>query len=60
MSSIISRIARFARSPQGRQAAGKAMRYARSPQGQQRISQFKSRFGQGRSSGGTTRRRRIG
>ncbi len=58
MSSIISRIASFARSPQGRKVVGQAMRYARSPQGQQKLSSVRSRFGQ-KSSGGT-RRRRIG
>ncbi len=58
MSSIFSRIASFARSPQGRRVIGQATRYARSPQGQQKLSQVRSRFGG--KSGGTTRRRRIG
>jgi len=55
MSSIISRIARLARSPKGRRVVDQAMRYARSPQGQQRISQAKSRLSQRRAG-----RRRIG
>ena len=37
--SLINRIARFARSPQGRRMAMKAGRYARSPEGRARIEQ---------------------
>ena len=38
---LISRIARFARSPQGRAAFDKAKRYAQSPQGRAKIDQVR-------------------
>ena len=37
--SLINRVARFARSPQGRRAAAAAMAYAQSPKGRARIDQ---------------------
>jgi hypothetical protein len=39
--SLINRIARFARSPQGRRMAAHASRYARSPQGRAKIQQMR-------------------
>jgi len=39
--SLINRIARFARSPQGRSAIGRARTYASSPQGRARIDQVR-------------------
>ena len=44
MPSMMSRIARFARSPQGQEASRKAMRFARSPEGKRKIAQVRSRF----------------
>ncbi len=37
--SLINRLSRFARSPQGRRAAAAAMAYAQSPKGRARIEQ---------------------
>jgi hypothetical protein len=37
--SLITRVARFARSPQGRQALAQAKRYAQSPQGRAKLDQ---------------------
>ena len=37
--SLMNRIAKFARSPQGRRAAAAAMAYAQSPKGRARIEQ---------------------
>jgi hypothetical protein len=39
--SLINRIARFARTPQGRRMLGQASRYARSPQGRARIDSLR-------------------
>ncbi len=39
--SLMNRIARFARSPQGRATFGKAKRYAQSPQGRSKIDQVR-------------------
>jgi hypothetical protein len=36
---LITRVARFARSPQGRRLAREVSRYARSPEGKRRIEQ---------------------
>ena len=36
--SLMSQIARFARSPQGRRMAQQAMRYAKSPEGKRKIA----------------------
>ena len=44
MPSLINRIAKFARSPQGRRAAEKAKTYASSPEGKRKIEQVRSRF----------------
>jgi hypothetical protein len=43
--SLINRIARFASSPQGRRAVGKAKRYAKSPQGRAKIEQVRRQLG---------------
>jgi hypothetical protein len=37
--SLINRLARFARSPQGRRMVSQASRYARSPQGRAKLQQ---------------------
>jgi hypothetical protein len=42
--SLISRIAKFARSPQGRAAFGHAKRYAQSPQGRAKVDQVRRRL----------------
>jgi len=42
--SLINRVARFARSPQGRRAAAAAMAYAQSPKGRARIEQARRRL----------------
>ena len=42
--SMINRVARFARSPQGRRAAAAAMTYAQSPKGRARIEQARQRL----------------
>jgi len=42
--SIMSRIAAFARSPQGRRAAMAAMAYARSPKGQAQIARAREQI----------------
>ena len=44
--SLMSMIAAFARSPQGRRAAAAAMAYAQSPQGRARIDQARRRLAQ--------------
>ena len=41
---LMNTIARFARSPQGRRAAQKAMSYARSPEGKRRIAQARQQI----------------
>jgi len=38
---LFSKLARFARSPQGRAAFGQAKRYAQSPQGRAKIDQVR-------------------
>lgn len=45
---LLSRLAAFARSPQGRRLASQAMRYARSPQGREKIAQTRQRLAAGR------------
>jgi hypothetical protein len=48
--SILNRIARFARSPQGRRLASQAGRYARSPQGRARLEGLRRQIaGRGKS-----------
>ena len=42
--SLMNRVARFARSPQGRRAAAAAMAYASSPKGRARIEQARRRL----------------
>ena len=39
--SMIDRVARFARSPQGQRAVGKAKSYAQSPKGRAKIDQVR-------------------
>jgi hypothetical protein len=46
--SLFSSLSRFARSPQGRRMAQKAMRYAQSPEGKRRIAQTRERLASGR------------
>jgi hypothetical protein len=47
--SLFNSLARFARSPQGRRMAQKAMRYAQSPEGKRRIAQTRERVAGRRS-----------
>jgi hypothetical protein len=42
--SLMNRIAKFARSPQGRRAAAAAMAYAQSPKGRAKIEQARRRL----------------
>ena len=42
--SLMNRIAKFARSPQGRRAAAAAMAYAQSPKGRARIEQARKQI----------------
>ena len=51
MNALLSRVARFARSPAGRRLASQAMRYARSPEGKARITQTRERLAQRRRAG---------
>jgi hypothetical protein len=44
--SLMTRIAKFARSPQGRRAAAAAMAYAQSPKGRARIEQARRQLAQ--------------
>ena len=44
MPSLIGRLGRFARSPQGRKLTSKAQNYAKSPEGKQKIDQARRRF----------------
>jgi hypothetical protein len=44
MPSLMSRISRFARSPQGQEVQRKAMRFARSPEGKRKIAEVRQRF----------------
>jgi hypothetical protein len=44
--SLMSTIARFARSPQGRRAAAAAMAYAQSPKGRAKIDQARRQLAQ--------------
>jgi hypothetical protein len=43
--SLMNSLARFARSPQGRRLAQKAMRYAQSPEGKRRIDGVRKQLG---------------
>lgn len=40
---LMNRLIRFARSPQGRRMTQKAMRYAQSPEGKRKIAQTRER-----------------
>jgi hypothetical protein len=42
--SLLSKITRFARSPQGRRMTQQAMTYARSPEGKRKIAQARQRL----------------
>jgi len=44
MPSLIGRISRFARSPQGRKLTNRAQSYAKSPEGKQKVDQVRRRF----------------
>ena len=39
--SLMNRVARFARSPQGQRVVGKAKRYAQSPEGRAKLDQVR-------------------
>ena len=47
--SLLSRVAQFARSPQGRRLAGNAVRAARDPRTRRQIEQVRSRLVQRRA-----------
>jgi hypothetical protein len=49
--SLMTMIARLARSPQGRRAAQKAMQYANSPEGKRRIAQAREQIATRRKTG---------
>jgi hypothetical protein len=42
--SILTKISRFARSPQGRRMTQQAMTYARSPEGKRKLAQARARL----------------
>ena len=42
--SLMTKVAQFARSPQGRRAAGQARRWAADPRNRQKIDQIRTRF----------------
>jgi hypothetical protein len=42
--SLLTKISRFARSPQGRRMTQQAMNYARSPEGKRKIAQARERL----------------
>ena len=44
MPSLMSRVAKFARSPQGKKAAGQAKEFASKPENRRKIEQLRSRF----------------
>ncbi len=44
MPSLMSRISRFARGPQGQEMQRKAMRFARSPEGKRKIQQVRTQL----------------
>jgi hypothetical protein len=50
--SMMSRITRFARSPQGRQLMDRAKRYAKSPEGRRKLAETRARLGRGRGTSG--------
>ena len=44
MASLMSRLSRFARSPQGRKAADQAKRFAKDPKNRRRVEELRTRF----------------
>jgi hypothetical protein len=44
MASLMSRVAKFARSPQGKKAAGQAKEFASKPENRRKIEQLRGRF----------------
>ena len=44
MASLMSRVAKFARSPQGKKAAGQAKEFASKPENRRKIERLRSRF----------------
>lgn len=44
MAGLMSKVARFARSPQGRKMADQAKRYASDPKNRQKIEQYRKKF----------------
>jgi hypothetical protein len=46
--SLVTRIARFARSPQGRRFVSEATRYARSPKARQQVQQVRTQLAERR------------
>ena len=44
MPSLLGKVARFARTPQGREMTHKAMRFARSPEGKRKIQSVRSQL----------------
>ena len=51
MASLMNRISKFAKSPEGRRAVDKAKNYASSPEGKRKIEQVRKRFAK-RQTGG--------
>ena len=45
MPSLLGKVARLARSPQGRELTGKAMRFARDPETRRKIQGYRQRLG---------------
>lgn len=45
MSSLMGRITRFARSPQGRRLAERAQSYTKSPEGRRKVERVRERLG---------------
>ena len=44
MASLMSRISKFARSPQGKKVAGQAKDFASKPENRRKVEQLRSRF----------------
>ena len=49
MAGLMSKVARFAASPQGRRMADKAKRYASDPKNRQKIEGYRKKFAQRRA-----------
>ncbi len=45
MAGLAGKLARFARSPKGRQLAERAQSYAKSPEGKRKVEQIRGRMG---------------